>query len=271
VRLDAAASADRIVMTWQPDASGAVPARFEIWTGVRGGTLQQHANLDGMTREWTSGPLTRGSYTVRVVATNYVGASDAAVAEVGIQETAAPDAPTNLVASSAADVTRLVWQPASSGPAPTGYVVEGAPAGSSTFFAVAQTTLTEFFARVPLGNWQARVRGLTGAASGPPSNAAPIVSVPCGTAPARPLDLATVTGGAVVTLQWREPSTGLPAEYLIEVGSYIGRADLARLTIPASRAAIQLTAPAGVYVVRVRARNGCGESAASNEVIVRVP
>jgi hypothetical protein len=112
---------------------------------------------------------------------------------------------------------------------------------------------------------------LTGAASGPPSNAAPIVSVPCATAPARPLGVATVTGAVVATLQWREPSTGLPAEYLIDVGSYTGQTDLARLTIPASRAAIQLTAPPGVYVVRVRARNGCGESAASNEVIVSVP
>jgi hypothetical protein len=147
-----------------------------------------------------------------------------------------------------------------------------APAGSATFFAVAQTVLPEFFTRVPIGNWQARVRAVPAAASSPPCNVATIVSGACQAAPGTPFDLATVTGGAVVTLQWREPSTGAPAEYVIEAGSYAGLTDLARLTITGSRAAIQLTAPPGVYVVRVRAaRTACGESAASNEIVVVMP
>jgi hypothetical protein len=270
VRLDGTASADRIVLAWQPEASGAVPSTFEIRGALRGGSLQQIATVDGTAREWISGPLPRGSYTLGVVARNYVGTSDPARADVGIQEMAAPDAPTNLVASSGDDVTRIIWQSGASGPAPSGYIVEGAPAGSTAFVAVAQTVLPEFFTRVPIGTWQARVRALTDAGSSPPSNVVSITSRLCTTAPGAPFDLATVTGGTVVTLQWREPSTGVPAEYVMEVGSYPGLTDLGRFTMPASRAAIQLTAPRGVYVARVRARNTCGESAASNEVILRV-
>jgi hypothetical protein len=73
----------------------------------------------------------------------------------------------------------------------------------------------------------------------------------------------------VVTLAWDAPATGiLPSRYVIEAGSATGARDL--LVFPTANNTTSFTASAaiGTYYVRVKGRNNCGDSAASNEVIV---
>ena len=58
-------------------------------------------------------------------------------------------------------------------------------------------------------------------------------------------------------------------DYVIEVGSSSGGADI--LVAPVGNVTtISTVADPRVYYVRVRARNACGSSAPSNEVIVRI-
>ena len=58
-------------------------------------------------------------------------------------------------------------------------------------------------------------------------------------------------------------------EYVVEVGSAPGGSDL--LVAPVGNVtAISTNADPRVYFVRIRARNACGSSPPSNEVVVRI-
>ena len=74
-------------------------------------------------------------------------------------------------------------------------------------------------------------------------------------------------GATLIVLGWA-PVAGT-AEYVVEVGSTAGSSDL--VTAPVGGVtSVGTDAPPGVYYVRVRARNSCGTSGASNEVVVTV-
>jgi hypothetical protein len=91
-------------------------------------------------------------------------------------------------------------------------------------------------------------------------------------APGAPANLAGTVAAARVTLTWTAPAGGdPPLSYVIEAGSTTGRADLAALDTGSTSQTLTVdSVPAGTYYVRVRARNGAGSSAASNEITVAV-
>jgi hypothetical protein len=105
----------------------------------------------------------------------------------------------------------------------------------------------------------------------PPSDPITVISRACTAPPSNPLRLATMTMADLVTVAWDAPSSGLAASYAIEVGSYFGQSDLARISVSGGMTSMEATAPNSIYVIRVRAQNACGDSAPSNEVVVRVP
>lgn len=86
-------------------------------------------------------------------------------------------------------------------------------------------------------------------------------------APSAPNDLDAVVSGASVTLTWNPPNVGgIPADYIVEAGSYPG--GINRTVFATGSDATWLTAvdvPHGTYFVRVRARNEIGVSFPSNE------
>jgi titin len=77
-----------------------------------------------------------------------------------------------------------------------------------------------------------------------------------------------VADGAIVDLAWLPPATGgAPASYRVEAGSLQGASDIA--VVPVATTSLHATVALGFSAfVRVRAVNGAGVSAASNEVRV---
>jgi hypothetical protein len=88
--------------------------------------------------------------------------------------------------------------------------------------------------------------------------------------PGPPQRLHGSVDGRTVTLEWQPPLTGSPVEdYVVEVGFNPGESDI----VGPIGDVTYLTVPEvgrGRYYVRVRARNGNGESAPSNEVVMSV-
>src|SRR5262249_19467282 len=91
-------------------------------------------------------------------------------------------------------------------------------------------------------------------------------------APTAPTGLTSAVVGARVTLVWTAPAGGdAPASYVVEAGSSGGRADLANFDTGNSATSLTVdSVPAGVYYVRVRARNSAGVSGPSADVVVTV-
>jgi hypothetical protein len=86
-------------------------------------------------------------------------------------------------------------------------------------------------------------------------------------APGAPQALSASVTGQLVQLNWLPPAAGGQQDYVLEAGSAPG-ATAVSFALPNSSFAV--TAPPGRYHVRTRARNACGTSAASNEVVVTV-
>lgn len=87
--------------------------------------------------------------------------------------------------------------------------------------------------------------------------------------PAPPQALSSIVTGQLVHLSWLAPSGGGQQEYVLEAGTSPGLTNAATITLPNSPF-FSVVAPPGTYYVRARARNACGTSAASNEIVVSV-
>jgi hypothetical protein len=96
--------------------------------------------------------------------------------------------------------------------------------------------------------------------------------VDCDAAPGAPSNLAPSKNGNIVTLNWTAPSGAeRVSTYVVEAGSAPGGNNIATFVAPGSASSFQREAPTGTYYARVFARNACGTSAPSNEVLVTVP
>ena len=94
----------------------------------------------------------------------------------------------------------------------------------------------------------------------------------CNAAPVAPTNLSHTKKGDVVTLNWTA-SGGRDAvtTYVVEVGSTPGANNVALFVVPGPITTFERQAPAGAYHVRILARNACGTSAPSNEILATVP
>ena len=187
----------------------------------------------------------------------------------------APGAPTNLTASSSGSTVTLQWTAPSSGTPPAAYVIEaGSSSGAANLANLnTGTTATSYSASgVPAGTYFVRVRAANASGAGGPSNEVTLVvsSSPC-SAPGAPAGLTIVTNSAAtVSLSWTAAS-GSPTTYIIEAGSTSGASNLASTDLRSTSTSFTTTGVAnGTYFVRVRARNACGTSGASNEVVLTV-
>jgi uncharacterized repeat protein (TIGR03803 family) len=187
--------------------------------------------------------------------------------------TLVPSAPRDLVASAVGHRVAVAWQPPLSGSAPTHYVLDvGANQETATQTIILGSATTLAGENVPEGTYFLRVRAVNAAGG---SAASPIVRIVVGpepVAPGSPNNLAAHSLAANgITLGWSPPSTGgIPIEYLAEVGSNPGFADLGTTPVGSGISFTASGVPAGTYYVRVRARNQWGIGAPSNEVRVVV-
>jgi enediyne biosynthesis protein E4 len=184
-----------------------------------------------------------------------------------------PGAPGNLTAGGSGFNVTLNWQAPASSAALSGYLLEvGSAPGLTNLAVFSLGTATAVETAAPPGTYYVRIRATNAAGAGSASNEI-AVTVPSGCAANAPGTLSYTKSGSLVTLNWGAPTGGAtPVAYVLEVGSVPGAANL--LVYDTGSPATTLppvSAPAGHYYVRVRARTSCGSGPASNELVIDVP
>ena len=164
-------------------------------------------------------------------------------------------------------IVTLEWTAPATGAAPSGYRLEAGSAPGAADLATLRTGTTGLrVTDVPDGTYYVRIRAERNGIVGPPSDEFPVVVAGC-PPPAAPSALTRGGTGNTVVLDWT-PGAGSTG-YRVEAGSGPGLANLAVLSTVAPT--LGVSAPAGVYFVRVRGVNSCGAGPASEELPVTVP
>jgi hypothetical protein len=185
-------------------------------------------------------------------------------------------APQNLSATAVGSSVTLTWVAPIAGDSVKTYVIEaGSTPGAANLanFATGNSATTFSATGVGAGTYFVRVRAVDAAGQiSAPSNEAVLVvggSGPCvPPGPPSALAVASLTGGTVV-LTWN-PATGSPTSYVVEAGSSPGLSNLANSDVGLTTSMTATGVGAGTYYVRMRAKNSCGASGPSNEVILVV-
>lgn len=165
------ATGSTVTIRWSAPTSGGSATSYTLVAGTAPGASNIGAIPVNGTALVVPG-VPNGTYYVRVVATNGVGAS-APTADVAIVvggAAAIPAAPRNVVATAPAPgVVNIGWQAPASGPAPTSYVlIAGYVSGANTFqIPVNGPGLAG--GGVPAGTYYLRVVALNGGTPGPAS------------------------------------------------------------------------------------------------------
>ena len=185
---------------------------------------------------------------------------------------APPAAPKLLAIAVSGKTARVSWQAAAVGCRATSYLIEtGSAPGRSDLATVpiasAATTIT--LKNVADGLYYVRLRAGNDEGLSPPSNelTASIGHSPCGGLPPPPHGVFADVKGTTIDVVW-EPSFRSPNGYLVEAGSSPGLSDRVSQWTATSDHTLAVTAKAGRYFLRVRARNACGVGDPSREIIV---
>jgi len=200
---------------------------------------------------------------------------DAAVVIYSGGGSTAPGAPSGLTASASGSNVSLAWNAPTTGGTPTTYMIEaGSGPGLANLanFSTGNTATSFAAGGVGSGVYYVRVRATNSAGTSGPSNEA-IMTVGgggCTSAPGAPSGLTiTQNSGSAVGFTWLAAS-GNPSNYILEAGSASGLANLATVDVGTATTFSTGGVGAGTYYVRVRARNACGTSGPSNEVVLAV-
>lgn len=179
----------------------------------------------------------------------------------------APQAPVGLTGTVGDDgMATASWIPASTGAAPTHYVVEvGSVTGDRDLLVAPVGLLTTVSGPLPTGRYFLRVRAVNAAGAGPASNEISLL-VP---GPPAPPDNVSAT--------WFDPSTlvlrwnAIGSSYIVEAGRAPGVSDVGAVTTTTRELRIpRAVLPDGLYYLRVKAVNETGVSAPSVDVPVGV-
>ena len=274
--LTATVSSARVTLSWLAPGGGDQPTSYVVEAGSATGRVDL-ANFDTGTSALSLvvDNVPAGTYFVRVRAKNPAGVSGPSnefVLTVTGAGACLPSAPGNLAVSASGSTVTLQWTGSAGACAPTGYIVEAGSAPGAANLANFNTgnTATTFVApNVGAGTYFVRVRGSNAAGASAPSNEATLVvsGGGCAGVPGAPAGLNASVNGSTVSLSWGGVAGA--TSYVLEAGSGPG---LANLLASDQGPATSLTATAnnGTYFVRVKAKNACGTSGPSNEVVVTV-
>lgn len=265
----------RVQLTWEPNADGAPPQRYIVRGGLSGQPASiTLAELDANTRTWQSPVVPPGGYVLELVAANGAGEGAAARVDVGIATTGTPLPPTGLASpTDGHGVVELTWNAPANGPTPTGYQIEAAVDGG-VFTPVLQTTLPRLtISNIPAGHWMVRVRSMTTSGVSAPSSLRNIaIGDSCFTATESPRNLAALTDGRRVLLQWMHPVNGPTTTYRFRVAADAeGLNTIATFPVDGAKTSLEIDAPPGRFLVTMHAESVCGSSAAANPIVLRIP
>lgn len=266
---------DRVLIAWEPPATGPAHTGYILEAGPAPGTTAVTAAV-AMSPFQVSG-VAPGRYFLRVRAVNSDGpgpaTDDLEVDVPAYGPSAPPGPPTRPFAWMSGRRLTLTWAAAAAGAEPTGYLVEaGTSAGLANLGSVLVTGQFLTLDPVPDGFYFLRVRALRGSDQSTPSTEIMLNVGNVPAPPGAPTALAFTIVGTTVNLSWTAPADGAPASYVLEAGSGPGLADLVRQNTGSSATGLAYAnVPPGRYYVRVRAVNTLGTGVASNEVVVTVP
>ncbi|MCC7124390.1 MAG: hypothetical protein IT178_06050 [Acidobacteria bacterium] len=265
------------IFTWTAPVLGDPPTRYVLEAGRAPG-LSDLAVFDtgGIQSSFTVHAVPPGTYWTRVRAANAAGVGEPSQ-DVSIVMGATggcvglPSAPVLLTPVVSDNNVTLSWTAPALGGFPRSYIVSAGSAPGLSNLATIDTgsTGTSFARSAPAGIYYARVAARTDCGVGAASNDVSFTLTAAVPGPPQGLT-ANVGAGGVVTLNWTAPVSGHPATaFVVEAGSAPGLINLA--TLPVGSTPVTVTAPPGVYFVRVRGLNANGPGPASNEVEIRVP
>ena len=169
---------------------------------------------------------------------------------------------------------RFDWDSPSGVSGLNGYILEAGSAPGATNFGTVVTPAPTFgVAAVPNGVYYVRVRSIVNGVATDASNEVTAVvggarPTTCDAAPSAP-SLNASAAGRLVNLLWTAPPAGV-TNYRLDVGSAAGQANILNAVFPGTMTTLVASAPPGTYFLRLIAVNGCGASAASNEVMLTV-
>jgi len=181
--------------------------------------------------------------------------------------------PTGLTASSSGATVTLNWSAPSSG-TPSAYVIEAGSAptlANLANFSTGSTATTFSAGGVGAGTYYVRVKATNSSGTSGASNEATlVVGGGCSGPPPAPASFTlTANGGGTVSFVWGAAATA--TTYAIEAGSTPGAANLANADLGSAATSATFNGVGrGTYYVRLRARNSCGTSGQSNEVLLVV-
>ena len=272
--LVAAVSGTTVVLTWTPPAAGDPPASYVLEAGSASGLANQ-ANSDtgSSTPALAATAVGAGTYFVRVRARNTSGTSapsnEIVVTVAGPCATVAGP-PTGLGATVNGGNVTLSWLAPNGGCAAGSYQIEAGSAAGLSNLASFQTgnTATSFFAfNVGAGAYFVRIKSVNAGGASGPSNEIQFSVGGCAGAPSAPGGLSAQVTGSTVVLSWAAAS-GSPTSYVLEAGSSSLATDIVVSDTGSTATTLTANAGPGTYYVRVRAKNACGQSTVSNEIIV---
>ena len=216
-----------------------------------------------------------GTTTFTLTARSSTGATATASATVTVSTSTnrAPLAPTNMAASVSGSKVTLSWRPNTSGGTPTEYLLYvGTYAwGSNVIYARSVGNVLSVTGELPVGTYYARVRARNAYGTSYSSNQ---VSFTIGTKLASPSAFDVQWSGTKATLTWvasaADSADLVPSNYVLEAGTGPGLADIAAIPLNTATS-FSADIPAGVYYVRVRARNDRGISDPTRDIILAAP
>lgn len=267
-------SLSTVIMNWTPATTGGQAQRYLIDAGTAPGTYNLGTlSVNAPATSFAAGPAGVGVYYLRLRAQNAIGTSaPTPERSVNVGNCTAPPPPATFTATSTDNVVNLQWTPPASGVVQGYQVVAGSAPGLANIAVLSYpATVTSLGAPVPYGTYYVRVVATNVCGVSPPSSEVTLVVQPCAAPPAAPVGLVGSQSGGIVTLAWTAPSGVAPTSYTVVAGSAPGAADIVVFSTGTTATGLAAPAPRGTYYVRVIATNPCGQSGASNEVMVVVP
>lgn len=177
-----------------------------------------------------------------------------------------PTAPSSLAHTLSGSTVTLTWNASVNA---SSYDVEVGSRSGAADLTTLSTTEATLSGTAANGTYYVRVRGRNGSGTSAASNEATITVGSTCSALTAPGPLTSTVVGSTVALVWG--GVGGASSYFVEAGSSAGSANI--VTFDTGSSATSYTASGvgrGTYFVRVRAKNACTTSAASNEATIVV-
>lgn len=199
-----------VTLVWAANPLGPTATAFQLHAGSGPGLSNLAVVQLPATATAFSVSAPPGTYFVRVLGVNAVGvgpASNEVIVTVGGGGgCSVPGAPTGLVATPTATSVTITWIAATTGGAPTGYIIDvGSAAGATNLGSFPLPNATTLTAPAPPGQYFVRIRAINACGSSPPS--AELSFVVAGAASLGPLPAGTYDG---VMFNNTRPGLGRP-------------------------------------------------------------